>query len=139
MADWRDGVKVVRGAALDAAVLAGGGRATAVDFAGAGDGHTWIGKASMKPGVATGTHHHGNTEIAVYVLLGHAEIRWGERLEFGAEVGPGDLVYFAAGVIHQERNVSTTDTWDYLAIRSDAQRTVVKVDTPPVERPQLLA
>ena len=38
----RDAVKVVRSAALDAAILAGGGRATAVAFAGVGDGHTWI-------------------------------------------------------------------------------------------------
>jgi uncharacterized RmlC-like cupin family protein len=29
----------------------------------------------------------------IYVVSGRARMRWGERLEFVAEAGPGDFIY----------------------------------------------
>lgn len=104
---WRaDGVRVVRGQALATAMRrpSGTGRATAFDFAGTGGKETWIGAVTLPPGAKTGAHHHGRHEVGVYVVKGRSEIRWGERLEFAAEVGPGDFVYFAPYVPHQELN-----------------------------------
>ena len=92
---WRDGVKVVRADSLNKLMLAPAGRATAFDFSGSGGQRTWIGTVTLQPKSKTGAHHHGRHEVAVYVVKGHSEIRWGERLEFAAEVGPGDFVYFA--------------------------------------------
>ena len=45
---WRDGVKIVRAASLDALMRgpSGIGRATAFDFAGTGSQQTWIGRAT---------------------------------------------------------------------------------------------
>jgi len=81
---WRDdGVRVVRGTALAEALRgpSGSGRVTAFDFTGSGGAKTWIGSVTLAPGAATGAHHHGRHEVAVYVVRGRSEIRWGERLE----------------------------------------------------------
>ena len=130
---WRtDGVTVVRGAAM-----LGKGRATAFDFAGSGGRETWIGTVTMQPNAKTGAHHHGRHEVAIYVVKGRSQIRWGERLEYAAEVGPGDFVYFAPYVPHQELNLDAKETVDFVVVRSDNGGIVVKLDdVVPVEEPE---
>jgi uncharacterized RmlC-like cupin family protein len=131
MDKWRNGVVVAR-----AAALAGKGRATAFDFAGTGGEKTWIGTVTMHPGANTGPHHHQRHEVTIYVVKGGSEIRWGERLEFVAEIGPGDFVYFAPYVPHQERNLSDRETVDFVVVRSGNEGFVTKLDAAPVERPE---
>src|SRR5260221_12658270 len=123
MDKWRNGVAVVR-----AAALAGKGRATAFDFAGTGGQQTWIGTVTMQPGANTGMHHHQRHEVTIYVVKGESEIRWGERLEFAAEIGPGDFVYFAPCVPHQERKLSERETVEFVVVRSGNERVVTKLD-----------
>jgi uncharacterized RmlC-like cupin family protein len=137
-AKWRDGVKVVRQDALNAAMLgpSGIGRATAFDFSGVGGRQTWIGTVILQPNTKTGAHHHGRHEVAVYVVKGRTEIRWGERLEFAAVVGCGDFVYFAPYVPHQEANFDASECVEFVVIRSDNEKIVVKLDNMPVEQPE---
>jgi len=125
---WQDAVKVVRAAEVDAAKASGSGRATLFNFIGAGAGKTWIGEVRMAPGAKTGGHHHGHTEVALYVLSGNVEISWGDKLEHSAELEAGDCAYFPPGVPHQEHNRSATEAVDFIAIRSDGERIVVKLD-----------
>jgi uncharacterized RmlC-like cupin family protein len=138
--DWREGVRVVRGQTLDVAMRApsGTGRATAFDFAGTGGQKTWIGTVTLAAGASTGAHHHGRHEAALYVVRGRSEIRWGERLEFAADVGRGDFVYFAPNVPHQERNLGAIEPADFLVVRSDNERIAVRLDIAPVEHPEKL-
>jgi uncharacterized RmlC-like cupin family protein len=135
---WREGVQVVRGASLDAAMRGppGNGRATAFDFAGTGGQKTWIGTVTLAPNASTGAHHHGRHEAAIYVARGRSEIRWGERLEYVADVGPGDFVYFTPHVPHQERNLSATEATDFLVVRSDNERIAVPLEVKPAEQPE---
>jgi uncharacterized RmlC-like cupin family protein len=138
-AKWRtDGVAVVRATSLDQAMRgpSGTGRATAFDFSGTGGRQTWIGTVTLPPQAKTGAHHHGRHEVAIYVVKGRSEIRWGERLEFAAEVGPGDFVYFAPFVPHQERNTDARESVDFVVVRSDNERIVVNLDVVPVEEPE---
>ena len=138
-ARWRaDGVTVVRAETLKTAMAgpAGTGRATAFDFAGAGGRETWIGTVTLQPNARTGAHHHGRHEVAVYVVKGRGEIRWGKRLQFAAEMGPGDFVYFAPFVPHRERNLDAGETLDFVVVRSDNERIVVDLDIAPVEQPE---
>jgi uncharacterized RmlC-like cupin family protein len=139
-AKWRTGVTVVRAAAQEAARLAPGGtgRATVVDYAGTGGQQTWIGTVTLQPKARTGRHHHGRHEVTLYVVKGRSEIRWGERLEFAADVGPGDFVYFAPYVPHQELNPDDSETVDFVVVRSDNEKIVVALDDKPVERPERL-
>lgn len=117
----------------------GTGRATAFDFAGTGAQRTWIGRVTVKPGANTGPHHHGRHEALIYVISGRTEIRWGERLEFAAEVGAGDVVYFAPQVPHQERNLSAAETVEFLVVRSDNEKIAVNLDIRPVEIPEAVS
>ena len=136
--NWRtDGVKVVRADTLRKVTLepSSAGRATAFDFCGGGGGETWIGTVTLQPHSKTGPHHHGRHEVVVYVAKGRAQIRWGERLEFAAEVSPGDFVYFAPYVPHQELNI-TNETIDFVVVRSDKERIAVGLDIVPVECPE---
>jgi len=136
---WRtDGVTVMRGQSLDAAMRAptGKGRATAFDFTGSGGKETWIGTVSLPPNANTGAHHHGRHEVAVYVVKGRGEIRWGERLEFMATVGPGDFIYFAPYVPHREVNLDAGETLDFVVVRSDNEKIVVGLDVKPAEAPE---
>ena len=138
---WRDGVKVVRAASLDATMRgpSGTGRATALDFAGTGSQQTWIGRATLKPGAKTGAHHHGRHEAAIYIISGRTEIRWGDRLDFMAEVAAGDFVYFTPHVPHQELNLSSSESVEFLVVRSDNEKIVVTLDVAPVEQPETVS
>lgn len=138
---WREtSVRIVRAASLDPVMRdpAGAGRATAFDFSGSGGSKIWIGTVLYPPGKITGAHHHGHHELAVYVVRGRSEIRWGERLEFAAEIGPGDLAYFTPFVPHQERNLSANEELEFLVIRSNNERIAEKIDLHPVATPDFV-
>jgi uncharacterized RmlC-like cupin family protein len=135
---WQtDGVKIVRSASLAEALSApsGSGRATAFDFLGTGGTKTWIGSVTLQARGRTGAHHHGRHEVAVYVVKGRGQIRWGERLEFSADVSSGDFVYFAPYVPHQELNLDPNQTLEFVVVRSDNERIAVNLDIEPVEQP----
>jgi uncharacterized RmlC-like cupin family protein len=74
--------------------------------------------------------------VAIYVVKGRSEIRWGERLEFAAEVGPGDFVYFTPFVPHLEFNIDAGETVDFVVVRSDNEKIVVHLDVAPVDQPE---
>ena len=125
---WKAAVTIVRGAALRAATpdRCGLSRATAFDFTGAARS-AWIGMVRLQPSARTGPHHHGRHEVAVYVASGHAEIRWGCKLEFAAEVTEGDFVHFAPYVPHEERNPDEAKAVTFVVVRSDNERITVPV------------
>jgi uncharacterized RmlC-like cupin family protein len=140
-AKWRThGVKVVRAESLYVSMHepAGKGRATAVDFSGTGGQRTWIGTVTLPPNANTGAHHHGRHEVTVYVIKGRSEIRWGDKLEFATEVGPGDFVYFSPYVPHQERNLSNSGPLDFVVVRSDSEKIAVPLDVSPVKHPEIV-
>ena len=134
---WRNSVRVVRGESMEKAAHgpSGSGRASAFDFTGAGGRETWIGTVRLKPSASTGPHHHGRHEAALYVVRGRSEIRWGEQLEYVADVGAGDFIYFAPYVPHQERNPSA-EAADFLVVRSDNEGIAIRLDVTPVEHPE---
>ena len=138
MTKWKDGVRVVRSASLETLLhgSTGTGRVTAFDFTGTGGERTWIGRVSLKPAARTGAHHHGRHEVMVYITSGRSEIRWGDRLEFVAEAAAGDFVYFSPHVPHQEVNLSTLETVEFLVVRSDNERIVFNLDIIPIEHPE---
>jgi uncharacterized RmlC-like cupin family protein len=71
----------------------------------------------------------------IYVLRGHARMRWGEQLEFAADAGPGDFIYVPPHVPHQEINASEDEPLSCVVVRSDQEPVVVNLDMPAVEAP----
>ena len=140
--DWRtQGVRVVRGTALDpnTAQTPGMRRAAAISAATVGAEKIWAGTVTILPHAKTGAHHHGPVESVIYVVSGRARMRWGERLEFTAEAGPGDFIYVPPFVPHQEINASPTDVLECVLVRSSGEAVVVNLDIDPVEAPQTVA
>src|SRR5437016_13937581 len=105
--DWREhGVRVVAGSALDLNTpqTVGMTRAAAITHARTGASKLWAGTVTIRPDAKTGAHHHGELESVIYVVSGRARMRWGERLEFVAEAGPGHFIYAAPSAPPQEVN-----------------------------------
>src|SRR5262249_36489853 len=102
--DWRtNGVKVIKGDQLDTNTpqTPGMNRAAAINAARVGAQKIWAGTVTIHPNAKTGAHHHGALESVIYVVRGHARMRWGEHLEFTAEAGPGDFIFVPPYVPHQ--------------------------------------
>jgi uncharacterized RmlC-like cupin family protein len=134
--DWRlHGVRVVRGDELDSNTpqTPGMTRAAAITTARAGAEKLWAGTVVIHADAKTGAHHHGPVESVIYVVSGRARMRWGERLEFTAEAGPGDFIYVPQYVPHQEINASADESLSCVVVRSGQEPVVVNLDLPEVE------
>lgn len=137
--DWRtDGVRVVKNDTLDTntAQTPGMNRAAAIDFARVGAQKLWAGTVTIHPNAKTGAHHHGALESVIYIVKGHARMRWGAQLEFVAEAGPGDFIYVPPYVPHQEINASIDEALECVLVRSDNEAVVVNLDIAAVESPE---
>jgi len=137
--DWKEhGVRVIPGNSLDTNTpqTPGMSRAAAINFARVGAQKIWAGTVTIHPNAKTGAHHHGALESVIYVLKGRARMRWGERLEYVAEAGPGDFIFVPPYVPHQEINASTEEPLECVVVRSDNEAVVVNLDITPVEKPE---
>jgi uncharacterized RmlC-like cupin family protein len=138
-AKWKhDGVRVIPGHSLDPNTpqTPGMTREAAINFARAGAQKLWAGTMSVRPNAKTGPHHHGALETVLYVVRGRARMRWGERLEFAAEAGPGDFIFVPPYVPHQEINANRDEALECVVVRSDNEAVVVNLDIEPVEKPE---
>ncbi len=137
-ARWRlDGVRVVRANELDINTpqTPGMTRAAAITYARAGAEKLWAGTVVIHPKAKTGAHH-GPVESVIYVVSGRARMRWGDRLEFVAEAGPGDFIYVPPYVPHQEINADDNVPLSCVLVRSGQEPVVVNLDIPVVEKPE---
>jgi uncharacterized RmlC-like cupin family protein len=140
--DWKiHGVRVIPGDQLDpsTAQTPGMDRAAAIDFARVGAQKIWAGTVTIHANAKTGAHHHGALESVIYVVRGRARMRWGDRLEYVAEAGPGDFIFVPPYVPHQEINASSNETLECVVVRSDNEAVVVNLDIEPVEKPEAVA
>jgi uncharacterized RmlC-like cupin family protein len=138
-ANWKHkGVRVVHANELDinTAQTPGMNRAAAITHARAGAEKLWAGTVVIHPKAKTGAHHHGPVESVIYVVSGKARMRWGDKLEFVAEAGPGDFIYVPPYVPHQEINASDTEPLSCVLCRSGQEPVVVNLDIPVVEQPE---
>jgi len=136
---WKyHGVRVVRAAELDTNTpqTPGMNRAAAVPHARGGGEKLWAGTVVIHPKAKTGAHHHGPVESVIYVVSGRARMRWGDRLEYMAEAGPGDFIYVPPYVPHQEINANDNEPLSCVLVRSGQQPVVVNLDIPTVETPE---
>jgi len=132
---WKhQGVRVIKGANLDPNVpqTQGMSRAAAVNFARVGAEKIWAGTVKIHPNAKTGAHHHGPVESVIFVVSGRARMRWGDKLEYTAEAGPGDFIWVPPFVPHQEINASEDEPLECVLLRSGQEPVVVNLDLPGV-------
>ena len=112
-------------------------RQAAINHARVGAQKIWAGTVRIDPKAKTGVHHHGALESVIYVISGKARMRWGDRLEYVAEAGPGDFLYVPPYVPHQEINADPNQPLNCVLVRSDNEAVVVNItDVDPVEPPE---
>lgn len=136
---WReDGVRIVRSNQLDLNTpqTPGMTRAAAINRAMAGANKLWAGSVTIHPNAKTAPHHHGELESIIYIISGRARMRWGERLEFYGEAGPGDFIFVPPFAPHQEINADPNEPLLCVVVRSDQEPIVVNLDIPAVEKPE---
>ena len=136
---WKhSGVRVIPAGSLDTNTpqTPGMNRAAAITYARAGAQKIWAGTVTIHANAKTGAHHHGEVESVIYVVKGKARMRWGERLEFTAEAGPGDFIFVPPYVPHQEINASPDEALECVLVRSGQEPVVVNLDIAPVEPPE---
>ena len=137
--DWREhGVKIIRADQLDPNTpqTPGMDRAAAITHTRTGANKLWAGTVSVHANAKTGAHHHGEMESVIYVISGRARMRWGERLEYFADAGPGDFIYVPPFVPHQEINASRDEQLSCVIVRSGQEPVVVNLEITPAEPPE---
>lgn len=133
--DWKDnGVKIVRGNNLDPNTpqTPGMTRAAAITHAATGASKLWAGTVTVEPHAKTGPHHHGELETVLYIIKGHARMRWGDNLEYADIAEPGDFIYVPPFVPHQEINAGE-GVCEAVVVRSGQEPIVVNLDLPTPE------
>ena len=136
---WKyHGVRVVKASELDpnTAQTPGMNRAAAITHARCGAEKLWAGTVVIHAKAKTGAHHHGRVESVIYVVSGKARMRWGDKLEFVAQAGPGDFIHVPPYVPHQEINASDVEPLSCVLVRSGQEPVVVNLDIPVAEKPQ---
>jgi uncharacterized RmlC-like cupin family protein len=88
----------------------------------------WMGETHVAPDTASGDHHHGEAETAIYVVSGHPVFVFadGER-EVRIETGPGEYVFVPPYVPHREENPSGDEEAVVVIARSTQEGIVVNL------------
>ena len=88
----------------------------------------WMGETHVGPGVASGDHHHGEAETAIYVVSGHPVFVFAESTEERrVETGPGDYVFVPPYAPHREENPDPSEPAVVVIARSTQEGIVVNL------------
>ena len=110
-------------------------RVAAVSKQLAGSQGLWAGVTVVAPNVASGMHHHGETETVIYVVSGHAKMRWGDRMQFEEDVEAGDFIYVPPFAPHQEINPLPDTPSQWVIVRNSQEPIVVNLEPFDVAQP----
>lgn len=94
----------------------------------AGSQSIWGGLTVVAPNVASGVHHHGETETIIYVLSGGGRMRWGDKMQFEQDVEAGDFIYVPPFVPHQEINPSPDTPSQWVVFRNSQEPVVINLE-----------
>lgn len=122
-------IQVIRADRLSAATAQTTGmrRMAAVAPETTGSKNLWVGLVTTPVGVASGWHHHGDCETAIYVVQGRARFSWGKGGQESAIVSTGDFLSVPGNAIHREENIGDEELILVVA-RSCSGVIVVNVD-----------
>ncbi len=137
--DWRtQGIRVVHveQRSSETPETLGMNRQVALSGSRTGSQSLWAGTNLIRPGERTGAHHHGALESVIYIVRGHALMRWGDRLEWITKAGPGDFLQVPAWLPHQEINASSSEDLHCVLVRSGVEEVVVNLDLNVAPEPE---
>lgn len=98
----------------------------------------WMGETHAAPGSASGNHHHGDSETAIYVRSGNPEFVFhdGDE-EVRIATRPGDYVFIPPYLPHREENPDPNTPAEVVIARSSQEAIVINLpELYPLDGPQ---
>ena len=90
----------------------------------------WMGQTHVSPATASGDHHHGEAETAIYVVSGHPRFVFADGgREVHVDTQPGDYVFVPPFAPHREENPRPDEEAVVVIARSSQQGIVVNLST----------
>jgi len=126
---WHHSLRHIRGADLspDTGQTSGMTRLVAISGKTVHSSKLWMGRTHVAPGTASGDHHHGDTETAIYVVSGRPAFVFAEGdSEVRIDAEPGDYIFVPPYVPHREENPGVEEAVVVIA-RSSQQGVVVNL------------
>jgi len=87
----------------------------------------WIGRVTGEPAKDSGAHHHGKAETGGFIISGVTRLLHGENYKEYVELTEGDFLRVPPFLPHIERNMSDTETVEFLTARNP-RNIVVNLD-----------
>jgi uncharacterized RmlC-like cupin family protein len=89
----------------------------------------WMGETHVAPRVASGPHHHGESETGIYIVSGHPEFIYaGGGGEVRVRTKPGDYIYIPPFVHHIESNAHSDEEAVVVIARTTQEAIVENLD-----------
>jgi uncharacterized RmlC-like cupin family protein len=112
----------------DTAQTAGMQRFSAISGASVGSEKVWMGETYVSPSTASGNHHHGESETAIFVRNGHPEFVFHDGVqEVRIATAPGDYIFVPPYVPHREENPDPENPAVIVIARSTQEAIVVNL------------
>lgn len=94
-----------------------------------GSERIWMGETHVAPDTASGNHHHGESETAIFVRSGHPEFVFHDGVgEVRIATDPGDYIFVPPYVPHREENPDPDHPAVVVIARSTQEAIVVNID-----------
>lgn len=111
------------------AQTAGMHRLAALSGDSVGSSAIWMGETHVAPRVASGPHHHGQSETGIYIVAGTPEFIYQEDgREVRLRTKPGDYIYVPPFVHHIESNAHSDEEAVVVIARSTQEAIVENLD-----------
>jgi uncharacterized RmlC-like cupin family protein len=94
----------------------------------------WMGQTHVPGSTASGNHHHGASETAIYVVSGHpvfvfVDLEGPEPVETRVATSPGDYIFVPPYVPHREENPDPVEEAVVVISRTTQEAVVVNLDS----------
>jgi uncharacterized RmlC-like cupin family protein len=129
-ATWHAPLRRLRPADLtgDTAQTTGMRRREAISGTSVGSEKLWMGQTHVAPATASGDHHHGEAETAIYVVSGHPRFVFADGAdEVALQTEPGDYVFVPPYTPHREENPAEDEEAVVVIARSTQEGIVVNL------------
>jgi uncharacterized RmlC-like cupin family protein len=111
------------------AQTAGMNRLAALSGDSVGSRAIWMGETHVAAGVASGPHHHGESETGIYIVSGNPEFIYQEEgREVRLRTKPGDYIYVPPFAHHIESNAHSDEDAVVVIARSTQEAIVENLD-----------
>jgi len=128
---WHQPLVRIRGFELrgDTRQTSGMTRLEAISGKTVGSDKLWMGQTHVAPATASGDHHHGDAETAIYVQSGHPVFVFADGdQEVRLEAEPGDYIFVPPFAPHREENPGPDEAVVVIA-RSSQEGIVVNLES----------